>query len=256
MTNPESGFRHCNMLTCVRTVLLLIHEEWHESHSHPVHVQTVSYKAVNWSKWKSQHVSNFIDSYFTVSKNKFCNLVYIFLCFAYWWMSWGFSIISRGYGALELVKLWKLCVLHIVHFVEATYSALELVKLPKFCVFHIVRSVEATYGALGLVKLPRLCVLHIVHSVEATFYISKLFVAVFRSWKQNLMQTPHHSSKSAIFWVLAKSQLKWHILLWNKTSIYAVTSHCTDLYQAENDIADCTVSASSSWSGKSFSCNT
>lgn len=74
-------------------------------------VQTDTQNALNWPKWTSEHVSNFMDSDYSLSEDKFLHSINIFVCFAHWWMSHVNDIFKRSRTAF--VKPQKLVFIHL-----------------------------------------------------------------------------------------------------------------------------------------------
>lgn len=62
------------------------------------HIQILFWNALKWTRWNSQHVSIIRDSDSNVFL-KYLHLIRIFICFVCWWMSWAFSIFTRGHTA-------------------------------------------------------------------------------------------------------------------------------------------------------------
>lgn len=67
-------------------------------------VQTVWPIALQWLKWNSQHVSNFMDSYSSIVEEKFLHVTDIFICSICWWTSWAFNNFHTGQATCKNQK--------------------------------------------------------------------------------------------------------------------------------------------------------
>jgi len=78
------------------------------------HLQIVLKNALNWTKLKSQHITNLMDSVCSFFDKALIS-IHSFICLACSWMSWEFGVSNRGHTAFELIKpLKNLCSTHFL----------------------------------------------------------------------------------------------------------------------------------------------